>query len=964
MPLPPLSARRALAGAAGLALAATGLSLAPITAQANPAGTGLVISEVYGAGGNNGAVYNADFVELYNPSDQQLSLDGLSLQYRSAGGNHGASPFALSGTVAPGSHYLVQMSATGANGVALPDPDATASPTFSMAAAGGQVFLVEGTARTALTGDVAGAEGVVDMVGFTSSSTTFEGAPASAATAAQSANRSAGADTDTNSADFSLAAPNPTPAGEGEDPEDPEEPEEPASLPIAEIQGTGAASPVLGDEVVTEGVVTAAYPSGGLFGFYLQTPGTGGPLDLGTHQASEAVFVYHSRSAGAVSAEPGDHVRVTGVVGEYAGLTQLTVDAASDVVALDTPAEPVQPAVTEWPASDTGKESLEGMLFAPQGRFTVSNTYSTNQYGEVGLAVGDRPLIQPTEVADAQDADAIAAVVADNAARAIVLDDASSTNFLASSYTSCGARPVPCLFNADLTPAYVSQDEPVRVGAAAAFTAPVILSEGGSPTSPTYRFQPTATVVGPENATSPVEFENTRTAAPDRAHLTAEGTPDVTVASFNVLNYFTTVADADDDGVADGTCVAYYDGDDDGVTVRDDCDLRGAWDPQDLARQQEKIVAAINTLDADVVGLMEIENSAALGEEADEATRTLVAALNAAAGHEKWAANPSSDELPAPELTDVITNAIIYQPDSVRRVGEARALGTLSAEGQAFGNAREPIAQTFQSADGNSEPFLVVVNHFKSKGSGVDDGTGQGNANPDRIAQAEALRDWVPTIQEQEGVEATLLVGDFNAYTLEDPLQVLYEAGYTNVDLHSGNGEHSYSFSGLSGSLDHVLANAAAMELYTGADIWNINAGESLALEYSRWNYHGTDFHRADPYRSSDHDPVIVGLDLADTRPASSIEVTAVPKRVFAQLIPVLLRIEVTAESGRATGWVEVTTEDRTYRVPLVRGRTIALLRPFATPGTKTVTVSYAGDEDTQGSETSVTIEVLKRPGR
>ena len=109
--------------------------------------------------------------------------------------------------------------------------------------------------------------------------------------------------------------------------------------------------------------------------------------------------------------------------------------------------------------------------------------------------------------------------------------------------------------------------------------------------------------------------------------------------------------------------------------------------------------------------------------------------------------------------------------------------------------------------------------------------------------------------------EAVALVGDFNAYTQEDPLQLLYTAGYTDAAAHFAPGQYSYSFGGQSGSLDHVLLNAAALDRATGADIWEINAEESIALEYSRYNYHGTLFYGDDPYRSSDHDPVIVGLD-------------------------------------------------------------------------------------------------------
>ncbi|HEY9562228.1 MAG TPA: 5'-nucleotidase C-terminal domain-containing protein, partial [Nocardioides sp.] len=132
--------------------------------------------------------------------------------------------------------------------------------------------------------------------------------------------------------------------------------------------------------------------------------------------------------------------------------------------------------------------------------------------------------------------------------------------------------------------------------------------------------------------------------------------------------------------------------------------------------------------------------------------------------------------------------------------------------------------------------------------------------NGSRVLQAEALRDWLPSVEAETGTEAVLLAGDFNSYAQEDPLQVLYDAGYADVEQEFEIGKSSYSYQGLSGSLDHILANDAAVARSTGADIWNINAGESVALEYSRWNYWATDFHQDGPFRSSDHDPVILGL--------------------------------------------------------------------------------------------------------
>ncbi|CAM3243595.1 ExeM/NucH family extracellular endonuclease [Nocardioides dubius] len=934
-----------LAACAVAGSALTGLALSHATAA--PDGSGLVISEAYVNGGSAGATFSNKFVEVYNPTSAAIDLTGYSLQYRSPTGTAAATGVVpLSGTVAPGDYFVLQGDSNGANGSALPSPDQTSS--LNPGGGGGTLFLANAT--SAVDPDPADAQGaVVDLVGWGSSNlaetTPTSGNSVTASHQRITAEDVVNRDSDDNANDFDALAPTP---GAGLGPTTPE-PVEPTPLSIEQIQGTGATSPHVGTTVLTSGVVTAAYPSGGLYGFYLQVPGSGGELDLSVHTASRGIFVYQAQGAGPVTVRPGDHVQVTGAVSEYAGATQLTVATAGAIVPLAGSAPAPVAATSAWPATAAQKESLEGMLYRPQGDFTVNNTYygskagqADSRYGEVGLAQGTTPLIQPTEVADAQDAAAIAAVVADNEARAIVLDDGSSVSFAG---------------KGDLTPAYVSQQEPVTVGARVEFTEPVIFTQGGAPSAPSYRFQPTSPVLGPDNAASPATFENVRSSGPDQARIAADGEPGLKVASFNVLNYFTTLGDADDDNIGDGGCVAYRDRDGDGNNVDDGCAQRGAWDPADLTRQQAKIVKAINALDADVVGLMEIENSAALGEQADEATQSLVAALNADAGAGTWAANPSSAQLPPVAEQDVITNAIIYRPDAVTRVGDAVALGDQSSGTGAFSNAREPIGQVFEPV-GGGEQFLYVVNHFKSKGSGVDDGTGQGNANPDRIRQAEALRDWVATQQQASGVGPVLLGGDFNAYTQEDPLQVLYAAGFVDATEKFGGDEWSYVFDGLSGSLDHILLNPAAAALATGSDVWNINAGESILFEYSRWNYHATDFHADTPYRSSDHDPVVVGLDLGGE--ASAIATTTslkvAPSRVRVGRSATAI-VRVRAEEGaRPGGTVEIRNGSTVLATATLRRGGVAVVRlpRFTAPGRLHLSAVYLGDATHDGSTSSL----------
>lgn len=810
-------------GVAALALALAGTLIGAGAATAAPSPSApVIINEVYAGGGNSGAPFNRDFVELYNPTSAAVDVSGWGVQYAAAAGTSWQVTPLPAGTTIGAGDYLLVGEGSGATGAAF---DVDVSGTIPMGAAAGKVALTAtSTLLAGCAADCSDLASVVDFVGYGTTANDYAGTgPAPAPSNTTSVSRNAThTNTANNAVDFTAGPP--TPQG-GED----EPPPGGGDVTIAEIQGTGDASPLAGQTVTTTGVVTAAYPTGGFNGYVIQTAGTGGVLDA-SHTASDAIFVFSSATVGSVAI--GQHVEVTGVVSEFNGLTEITV-AAGGLTVLATPADPVTPVPTAFPTTAAAREVLESMLVAPTGAFTVTNTFSTNSFGEVGLASGTTPLLQPTEVGRPGSPEALAAA-ADNAARAVTLDDGASTNFLNAA-------------NQSQTPPYVSLTNPVRVGAAATFATPVILDFRNN----IWKLNPTVQYVagGPN---PPATFENDRTAAPEDVG------GDLKVASFNVLNYFTTL------GAGTAGCTSFNDRTGDPVTVNSGCDPRGAWDPEDLDRQQDKIVAAINALDADVVGLLEIENSLVVDGVADEATSTLVDALNAAPGGGDWAFVPSATaDLPPVAEMDVITNAIIYRTGAVDRTGPSHALGTLSGDDEAFGNAREPIAQAF-TPDGGGEPFLVVVNHFKSKGSAgpwpgdADSGDGQGASNESRVRQATALRDWVPTIQGD--VESVALLGDFNAYTLEDPLQLLYDAGYADATEALSPGEYSYSFQGLSGSLDHVLLNEAALARATDADVWEINAEESIALEYSRYNYHGTLFYDDDPYRSSDHDPVVVGL--------------------------------------------------------------------------------------------------------
>ncbi|NQX06461.1 ExeM/NucH family extracellular endonuclease [Rathayibacter sp. VKM Ac-2856] len=920
----------ALAALAGLALVASPLVAAPATAA--PSGDELVISEVFARGGSAGAVYANRFVELYNPTGADIALAGLSLQYRSATGTaNPTTTVALTGTVPADGHFLIAGASNGTNGAPLPAADQTANG-LNIAAAGGTLFLVEGTATLVAppTGAADQPDAVLDLLGY-GTSNTFESAAATAPTLTESIARAdtATGDTDSNAADFTVGATTPESAGGGTAPEPTPTPgptgsptptappttpptTPPTSAPtvsIAEIQGTGAASPLVGQTVTTTGVVTARYPSGGYNGYVIQTAGTGGQTTGRT--ASDAVFVYSSASVGSVAL--GDSLRITGAVSEFNGLTELTPTSAATVEKLTTPAVAPVPAAVGLPRSDAEREVLESMLIAPQGAFTVTDTFDLNSFGSVGLAAGDSPLLTPTEVARPGSAE-LAAVVADNAARAIVLDDGASINFLGSAANK--AIPLP----------YLTPTEPIRVGAPAAFRTPVVLDyrNGG------WSFQPT-TQLTVENAATvqPATFANTRPAAPE-----AVG-GDLSIASFNVLNYFSTTGDS-----ITG-CTFYTDRDGDPVTVNSGCDARGAANADDLERQQAKIVNAINGLGAGVVSLEEIENSAKFGKPRDEALATLTAALNTAAGSELWAYVPSPAAVPALADEDVIRTAFIYKKAAIEPVGESVILN----DGVAFSNARKPLAQEFRLIGDSASEFVAIVNHFKSKGSGsgadADQGDGQGASNASRVAQATALVAFADRLQTEKATKLVYLLGDFNAYSQEDPIQVLRDAGY--VDQGAKDGKYSYSFDGAVGSLDHVFASPAADATVTGVDTWNINSGESVALEYSRYDYNATIFYDTSAYRSSDHDPVVVGLDLPETAPATVIDVAT---SATTTRLAVLRTLTVTAvNNGPEAVAIEISTPYGTRTKSSVQpGKSftttyLTVLRPIKA-GTATIEVT------------------------
>ncbi|MFR9796703.1 lamin tail domain-containing protein [Streptomyces sp. MS06] len=293
------TARRCAAGAATAAAVVGGL-LAPSQGTAYAVSSDIVISQVYGGGGNSGAPYHNDFVELYNRGTGTVSVSGWTVQYASASGSTWRTT-PLSGSIAPGSHYLVQEAAGAGGGASLPTPDATGST--SMSATSAKVALVTGTTALTCATGCATQAGVRDFVGYGSRAGSYETAPTGNLSNTTAALRLGGGatDTDDNSADFTVTSPDPRNSSSGSGGGGGG-----GSVRIHDVQGAAHLSPMNGQSVSDlAGVVTAESTTG----FWMQDPQPDN--DPAT---SEGIFVY---TGSAPTVQVADSVTVGGTVSEY-----------------------------------------------------------------------------------------------------------------------------------------------------------------------------------------------------------------------------------------------------------------------------------------------------------------------------------------------------------------------------------------------------------------------------------------------------------------------------------------------------------------------------------------------------------------------------------------------------------------------------------------------------------------------
>lgn len=586
--------------------------------------------------------------------------------------------------------------------------------------------------------------------------------------------------------------------------------------PIHDVQGSGAATPISGQTVTIEGVVVGDYQGGSdtFRGFFVQEQDDEHDADPAT---SEGIFVFSS-----LPAALGQLVEVTGRAGEFGGQTQLS--SVTAVTVLDE-GYSVTPTPATLPVATADEfERLEGMVVSFDQELVISEFFNYDRFGEVVLTT-DRQY-QGTQVAEP--GAAANAVAAANALARITLDDGSN----------------------DDNPPYLRHPDGDQ------FTLEHYFRGGDSVSGVTgimdyrfgrYRIQPTTG--------ADFEINNPRPEAPPSTG------GDLTVASFNVLNFFANLDNGPDD------C---------GPTGNLEC--RGADFAAEYDRQLQKLVTGIVALDADIIGIQEIENDirADDGNPAHFAVTELVEALNDAEGSTVWAwvgeANHYNDY--------PVRNEIIYRVDDVEPVGDPVALADAAFDKKRPGDiepvGRPPLAQTFRplAERGSSQPFTVVVNHFKSKGTDCDSlgdpdtGDGQANCNLTRVAQSEALLDFVDSLAEESS--GVLVIGDLNSYAREEPIDVLEAGGLTNLlGTYVGDEVYTYVFDGQLGNLDHALATRSMLNFVTGAAVFHINADEADVFDYDM-SFKPAEqealFEGSEAYRVSDHDPVLVGISFGGSR--------------------------------------------------------------------------------------------------
>jgi len=807
-----------------------------ISAQAD-----VVVSQVYGGGGNSGTTLRNDFVELFNNGSDPVDLNGWSVQYASSGGSTWQRT-ALSGSIAAGGYFLIQHAAGSGGSVDLPTPDSIG--TIAMSGSAGKVALVN--SATALSGACPSADAsLIDLIGYGTSASCALGSPTGnlSNTTAAVRKEDGCSNSRNNNADFSITAPTPrNSTAPIKDCLAPPPPPPPVTVvAIHELQGAGNRSPLLGELVAVEGIVTLRKFNG----FFVQSaPGEEDSDPL----TSQGVFVFTTSAGAPVEAQVGNRVQVRGTVAEFtpsSNVNQLPVTeltfATTSVLSTGNPLpEPVViDASVLNAASDTDfLERYEGMrVIVPelvvtgpvQGNINESQATSTSNGVFLGVPAGvARPFREPG---------------------ISVLDVA----------------PIPATL---MPPRYDGNPEILRVDSRGDGVTLISVDAGATVSGlvGVLDYGTARYTVLPDPGVNATVIDNATPTA-----VSVPGAGEITVASFNILRFF-------DDSAANNT---------------------GSSPTLTPAAFQARLRKTANALcqflhTPDILGVVEVEGIDALTALANAVNDNLpgtcarnpryVAYL--AEGNDVGGIDVgflvSSAEV-ASGLPRVNVNAVVQE-------GKDAVISNPNGSASIL-NDRPPLrlSATVNAANGAQYDLTVIANHLRSLND-VNSAAAGSNGWPtagDRVRdkrarQALFLADLVQARQAANPAERIVLLGDFNAYEFSDGLadvmgiitgqQAAANEVLTHLDspvfpplLNMTNtapvdDRYSFVFDGSAQTLDHVVVNQAVLD-----------SASSVRIEHARINadFGNDNFGDAGvPMRVSDHDPVVAYLAVPTARRA------------------------------------------------------------------------------------------------
>lgn len=770
--------RLALAGTTAAALAlGGGIALLSSGAGAVDLSSQVVISEVYGGGGNTGAQYTNDFIELYNHGSAPVSVAGWSVQYASSAGTSWQKT-ALTGTVPAGGFYLIAEGAGAGNGAPLPTPNDTG--TIALSASSGKVALVNN--NTALTGCAAtcdSAAGVVDFVGF-GAANDAAGSPTPTLSNSTSAQRTLSpfSNTGNNSADFTVAAPTPAAGGSTPPPQTcasvPTPPEcIPGSTTIQDVQGTGFKSPLIGQTVSkVEGIVTATRTSGSSRGFWIQQA----QPDTTRTSASSGVFVFTSSATVAV----GDDVLVTGKVSDFYPL------ASGETLATTSSLSITEIAPTLVTKLSSGNQLPAPLLITPT---TVPDSY-----------------VPATDSGNVESIDPV-----DPTRSALEFWEAHE-GMLAEVDNARVVGPGKPQFGEIYVTTKPDQQPTYRGGTYVdSYDIPsgrlLIATANGSVPAANVGDELTGATVGPVDWSTfgGYDIAATTLGGYQDNHLqptlaTPQAADQLAIATYNVENLAPSDPQSKFDTLGSGV---------------------------------------VNNLKSpDIISVEEIQDNDGATDDgvvaADQTLTKLTAAISAAGGpNYQWSEIDPVNDADGGQPGGNIRVVFLYNPDRVTFVSKpggdsttavsvstgsdgtaelSLSPGRVDPTNDAWTDSRKPLAGEFIF---QGKKVIVVGNHFDSKGGDQSaDGRFQPPARSSEIQrqqQATVLNNFVHQVMNADPRANVVLAGDFNDYQFSPSMKTLTDNGATLTDLITtlpADQQYTYVFNGISQVLDHIFVSA------------------------------------------------------------------------------------------------------------------------------------------------------------